>query len=473
MHAPTPISALLALALFGPAAAAQNPYQPLIDRWVAQDTAHPRPADAALFIGSSSVRRHEHLVREFADRDVIQRGFGGSTWDDAIEFVEEIVLPYDPAAIFVYEGSNDITQGKSPQDAFADYQTFVGLVRAGQNQGKPPIPIVHIGLVPAPGLWSSWSQRAQYNQLVEAYVEGDSTLFYADMATPFLATGSPPTTTLFSPDMVHLNEAGYEVWTSVLAPLVAALVPAKGYAPNPLHPPIHRRILIDLGPSNFADGGHTPTPGPFGRAWSNWFEVSGLTSSTLSPSLAGQVFAGEHAHDVVTHLGEPTGIELLVTGGFVADGKQVGGLSSPSFSLLGKFAVPEATQDFFYTNGDASPGGLAIKGLHPALRYDVRFFASRALNEASTTAFGLTGKGAEQTASVQASGPGSGAGGYNGNNDTVVEITGVRPDARGQVFLDLRGSPAGVWGYLNALQITVRPGPRRYQAYGTGPTSKP
>ena len=454
-------AATCCLALASSPAGAQNIYQPLVDRWVNQDTLDPRPPGAAVFVGSSSVRRHEHLLREFSDRDLIQRGFGGSTWDDALAFVDELVLMHSPGVVFVYEGSNDITQGKSPQATFDDYRAFVDLVRAGTPHGEPPVPIVQIGLVPAPGLWSTWPQRNQYNQLVKSWVEGDPTLFHVDMAAPFLATGSPPSSTLFAPDQVHLNEAGYALWTAALRPFVQALAPARPYLPNPLHPPVGRRLLVDLGPSNAADGGHAPSPDPFGSYWNNWYELTGQASSTLNPALAGLVFPGEHKGGLVTVRGEPSGFELEVTGGFIANGKQSGGLLNPQQALLGRFAVSQATQDFFHTNGYDSAGGFVVRGLDPLLRYDFRFFGSHASNETTTSSFAVTGKGAEQQATVTASGQGVGTGGYNGNNDTVVLVAGVRPDPRGQVFLDIGGVAAGGWGYLNALEIWIRPPPAR------------
>jgi len=473
LHVRTILPGGLLLAALAAPAPSLNKYQPLIDRWAHQDALDPPPAGSLLFLGSSSVRRWEALSRDFAAWDVIQRGFGGSTWTDAIEFVDELALASDPAAIFVYEGSNDITLGRTPQEVFDDYLTFVGLVRAGQNQQKPPIPIVQIALVPAPGLWSTWPQRSQYNALVKAYAEGDPTLFYADVATPILATGAPPSASLFSPDLVHLNEAGYAIWSSVMLPAAASLVPAKSYAPNPLHPPVGRRLLLDLGPSNFADGEPAPSPDPFGSDWNNWFEVAGNSSSTLIPELAGQVFAGEHKANLITVLGEPTGIGLIVTGGFYVDGKQFGGLLAPSVALLGRFAVPEATMDFFYSNGYAAPGGLLLTGLNPDLRYDFRFFGSRASFEDDTAVFAVSGHGPEHTATVQVSGPGLGAGGYNGNDDTVALVAGVRPDSWGQAFVDIRGAGGGQeWAVLNSLEVWVRPPPKR-APFGGGPSSTP
>jgi lysophospholipase L1-like esterase len=451
-----------AVALLASAAPAQSPYQPLIDRWAAEDALDPPPAGALLFTGSSSMRLWEHLSRDFAAWNVMQRGFGGSTWDDLNQFVDELVAPYDPAVIVVYEGSNDITNGSTPAEALADFRTFIDLVRAAEPPGEPPTPIVHVALVPAPGLWSTWPQRQQYNSLVAALAEADPTIHYADVATPILATGAPPSASLFSPDQVHLNEAGYAVWTAVIRPKVAQLAAQKHYVPNPLHPPAGRRLLVDLGPSNPADGEPTHSPDPFGSSWNNWHPLVGLSSSTLNPELAGQVFAGEHKGDLVTTSGEHTGIDLVVTGGFYADGKQSGGLLAPSPALLHRFAVPQATMDFFYSTNHTTPAGLMLTGLNPALTYDLRFFGSRSSWESLITVYGVKGYAAEESASLQVSGLGIGGGGStNGNDDSVALVAGVRPDAFGQVFIDLHGGPGeGTPATLNLMELWVRGKPK-------------
>jgi hypothetical protein len=43
---------------------------------------------------------------------------------------------------------------------------------------------------------------------------------------------------------------------------------------------------------------------------------------------------------------------------------------------------------------------------------------------------------------------------YDGNDDEVVTISGVRPDQFGQVFIDLT-LKSGSFAYLNAMQVTA------------------
>ena len=67
-----------------------------------------------MFVGSSSIRMWKNLAKDFPDRAVINRGFGGSQIIDSVHFAERIVLPYAPRQVVMYAGGNDINGGKTP-----------------------------------------------------------------------------------------------------------------------------------------------------------------------------------------------------------------------------------------------------------------------------------------------------------------------------------------------------------------------
>lgn len=441
----SPLSSIGALLVLGTLASAQLPYQAQILTWKAQDALDPPPPSPVVFVGSSSIRYWERLTRDFAHYDVVQRGFGGSQFSDLNLWVDELVLDYDPSAVVVFEGTNDVAAGESAASVFADYLSFVQLVRDGQDPGQPPIPILFIGITPTPARWSLWPIASSVNAMVEAHAAGDPSLFYLDVPTPFLATGMPPSSALFNPDQLHLNQSGYDLWTSVIRPgLEAALPPTRTYRPNPQHPGVGGRILFDLGPDDHLNGLATASPDANGNRWNNWFALPG----------AATIYGGEHKGDLLeAEAGLPTGIGLVMTAESQCNGLQNGGLTTPSSALLGRFAVPTATADYFFGDGIGTPFGFLLHGLDPALAYDLRFFASRTTSELRITRLRVSGR-ETLVADLQTSGPGSSGGGGLGNDDTVLCFERVRPDRFGQLFVDVERL-AGSFAYLALLEIEV------------------
>lgn len=422
-----------------------------INRWVAQDALDAPASGAILFTGSSSIRRYEQLALDFADYEIIQRGFGGSQFEDLNSYVNDIVLPYHPSAVVVWEGTNDINSGETGQEVFADYEAFVNLVHTAQ----PGVEIFWLGITPTPGRLANGPQEIIANNAIAAAAANDPKLHYIDLRTAFDAL-NPPTdeafTSLFA-DSIHLDRQGYELWTSVIRPQIEAVIaPNKTFTPNPDTPQPGSQLLFDFGPSNPEDGDATVGPDTNGRVWNNWHAAEGNVA----------VNAGEHLGNLVDTAGNSTGIDLTITGGFATNGKLQGGLLNPDSAMLGDLAVATATQDYFFSSADGEPGGgnddrpggFMLEGLDPALAYDFRFFGSRNTTQSRDTEYLVTGANSKSGV-LQTSGVNIGVdGSYDGNDDEVVTIAGIRPDQFGQVFVDLTVR-RGTFAYLNAMEVTV------------------
>ena len=436
-----------------PSAAGQA-FQSDIDRWVTQDMIDPPEAGSILFIGSSSIRRWELLTRDFADYKVIQRGFGGAQFEDVNFFVDDIVLPYAPTAIVVWAGTNDNTSGETGAEVFADYQQFVGLVHAAM----PTTEIFYLGITPTPTNGIFTVEREAANALIRNAALLDARLHYIDLPSVFDALG-PPSSPEFVDlyvDGVHLNRAGYAVWTNEVRPVLeASIAPNKVFVPNRLTPQPGTSVFFDFGPSNPDDGNPTIGVDAFGNTWNNWHPAEGGVA----------VNAGEHLGNLVDQNNTPTGIDLTITGGFSTNGIQNGGLLAPAPAQLGELAVPTATQDYFFSTADDLvgggnddvPGGFMLSGLDPALVYDFRFFGSRTSGGTTrVTRYEVTGANGGLT-TLATTGTNIGADGvYDGNDNEIAEIAGIRPDAFGQVFVDLTLVQGG-FAYINAMELRVVP----------------
>lgn len=182
----------------------------------AADRKHPPPADAVLFIGSSSIRLWDTLAKDFPDVPVINRGFGGSQIADSTRYADRIVIPYHPRRIVLYAGDNDIAAGKSPQQVRDDFRAFVEKVRASLTD----VPISFISIKPSLARWPLVDKIREANRLVEQCTREQKGLEYIDVFTPMLGPDGKPRPELFRNDGLHMNRNGYQLWTSVIAPRI-------------------------------------------------------------------------------------------------------------------------------------------------------------------------------------------------------------------------------------------------------------
>lgn len=205
------------LARAGPASRPTTlPFENQIEAFEAADRRQMPPANATLFIGSSSIRFWTTLAQDFPDFPVINRGFGGSTIDDCRNFVDRIVVPYHPKRIVFYAGDNDLAFGKSPQAVADDFKNFVVKVRIG----LPDTPIYFISIKPSILRWNIVNRIREANRLIQAEIASDPSLHYINVFDAMLGDDGTPRKDLFRFDGLHMNRRGYELWTSIITPML-------------------------------------------------------------------------------------------------------------------------------------------------------------------------------------------------------------------------------------------------------------
>ena len=168
-----------------------------------------------VFVGSSSIRKW-YTADYFPDIPIINRGFGGSHISDVIFFIDETVLKFNPRVIVFYAGDNDINFGKRSQTVFDDYINFVEKV----HSQLPNTKIMFIPIKPSPSRWSLWAEMKKTNRMVQNYSRKNSLLYYVDTASPMLNNGGKPKSSLFVRDSLHLSREGYDLWSSIVKPIL-------------------------------------------------------------------------------------------------------------------------------------------------------------------------------------------------------------------------------------------------------------
>ncbi|MBU0679295.1 MAG: hypothetical protein KJ626_14435 [Verrucomicrobia bacterium] len=221
------------------------------------------------------------------------------------------------------------------------------------------------------------------------------------------------------------------------------------------------KILVDFGPNNDDDGRRASDPDENGNYWNSWRPIDGYTNLNY-------IVSGTSTSGLITSDNQSTEVGLEITENFTgANGIQNGGLDDPDgpqFSLLGDFAVETATEDYFY---DGNTAAFKITGLNTGSLYTLRFFGTRAWSsETRETRYVAAGGNGPLTNDLVTSGNNVGSDGvYDGNDDTIVSITGLAATASGVITVRL-STVQGSYSYLGIMEIAQET-PVVTNGYGT------
>ena len=194
-------------------------WEPAIEAYEAADAQSPPAPGSIVFIGSSSIFLWRTLAADMAPLPVLNRGFGGSVIAHATHFVDRIILPYEPRAVVLYAGDNDIALGGlSPDCTLRDYEAFVAKIRERDLM----IPIYFISIKPSVFRENLWGEMRRANALIEARTMTEPSLHFMDVSESMLDEDGRPIESLFVEDGLHLSPAGYELWTSIVRPVLIA-----------------------------------------------------------------------------------------------------------------------------------------------------------------------------------------------------------------------------------------------------------
>ena len=212
------------LALTSVASSQETPKPPEADRWEAaikafevQDQQSPPASAANVFVGSSSIRLWK-LDASFPKHACVNRGFGGSQLSDSVKYAERIVIAYKPRVVVIYAGDNDLNAGKSPEKVFTDYRAFRDKVHTALLETK----IVFVSIKPSPSRWKLREKGLDANRLIRDEIAKGKNQVFVDVWTPMLGDNGMPRPELFLKDQLHMNDAGYAIWSQLVEPHLAA-----------------------------------------------------------------------------------------------------------------------------------------------------------------------------------------------------------------------------------------------------------
>ncbi len=192
-------------------------WQQDIEQFQHEDEHSPAAKGSVLFIGSSSIRLWKTLAQDMQPLPVLARGFGGAKIMDVSYYVSSIVAPYEPAAIVVYVGSNDLSDamGNTPKTLQKIKPLYQQLVER-LKRAAPGAGIYFIALRSVPAAIHLRDEYKVVNQYLESLSKGDAQVHFIDANAALYTASGAINKNFYGLDNIHLNQLGYRRWGEVI-----------------------------------------------------------------------------------------------------------------------------------------------------------------------------------------------------------------------------------------------------------------
>jgi hypothetical protein len=192
-------------------------YQAEIDAFLESDKVSPPSRQAILFIGSSIFRQWDGLKQQMAPLPVFNRAFGGSRTSDILFYMDRIVLPYEPAIIVYYCGSNDVSAGERAEAIAGRFREFAARVHAK----LPATRVFFVSINRAPQKQDRWDVVSDANRLVRAFCLADDRLGFIDVNPAIFDIDGNPRLDLYQEDKLHFKPEAYLEFTAIIKPIIS------------------------------------------------------------------------------------------------------------------------------------------------------------------------------------------------------------------------------------------------------------
>ena len=193
-----------------------KPFYNEIQAFKAADKENPPAKDAIVFVGSSSFAMWTDVQEYFPGYKIINRGFGGSGLNDAIEYEDDIIAPYHPKQVVIYSGENDIAANATASDVMQRFTTLFNMIR----RDLPDANVVYISIKPSPSREKFMPVMVNANAMIKKFLASQKNTTFVDVYSKMLDGSGKLRPELYREDMLHMKPVGYEIWKEQMAPVL-------------------------------------------------------------------------------------------------------------------------------------------------------------------------------------------------------------------------------------------------------------
>lgn len=177
------------------------------------------PQGDVLLIGSSFMEYWTTSEADLGPLHTVNAAVAGTKVQNWKDNIENLVEPFHPSAIVFYMGTNDIDgseNSKSGEAVAKELEEFFDMVQ----ELLPGTPIYYISLTLSPERQTVWDDLNTCNQLMAQLAEREDYLTFIDCTSILWDENGESKSDIYRSDNLHFNAKGYELWTTVIRPVL-------------------------------------------------------------------------------------------------------------------------------------------------------------------------------------------------------------------------------------------------------------
>ncbi|MFT4834333.1 MAG: lysophospholipase L1-like esterase [Marinoscillum sp.] len=172
----------------------------------------PNKEDLVIFFGSSSLRLWENMEKDLAPINILNLGFGGSSFSWCIYYFDRLFSRIKPKHIVIYVGDNDLANGITPERVLKKFGRLSKMIRAS----FPGIPIDFMTIKPSPVRTYLLPQIRLTNNLIRKELMDIPKSHLINVFDSMLNERGEARQELYLEDELHLNLDGYRIWKGIV-----------------------------------------------------------------------------------------------------------------------------------------------------------------------------------------------------------------------------------------------------------------
>ena len=175
-----------------------------------------------LLVGSSTIRFWPNAEESFPDYRVVNAGFGGSCYSDLWLLRDMLIFAFQPDALIIYEGDNDLNDRVSVSDILTSARLLFDEIRNRLPNTKVVV------VAPKPSL--ARQQLSENYQVLNdslGRLTAQKGFSFLNLWSAMHRPNGVVNEDLFIADGLHMNQSGYDLWVTEMHRQLSWLAPEK------------------------------------------------------------------------------------------------------------------------------------------------------------------------------------------------------------------------------------------------------